>query len=49
MLTPYKISRQKYFFHVLNYEIQPQNFKNAGKSNDFLIFYKTVMWKYITC
>ena len=36
-------------FCVLNYEIQTQNFKNAARSDDFLIFYKTVMWKYITC
>ena len=50
MLTPCKISHiKKYRFHVLNYEIQPQNFKNAAKSDDFPIFYKTVMWKYITC
>ena len=49
MLTPCKITYQKYCFHVLNYEIQPQTFKNAAKSDDFLIFYKTVMWKYITC
>ena len=49
MLTPCKISHIKNtVFYVLNYEIQPQNFKNAAKSDDFLIFYKTVMWKYIT-
>ena len=47
MLTPCKISHIKN--SVLNYEIQPQNFKNAAKSDDFLIFYKTLMWKYITC
>ena len=49
MLPPVKYHISKYCVHVLNYEIQPQNFKNAAKSNDFLIFYKTVMWKYITC
>ena len=27
----------------------PKTFKNAAKSDDFLIFYKTVMWKYKTC
>ena len=39
----------KYYFHVLNYEIQPKNFKNAVKSDAFLFFYTTLMWKYITC